>query len=73
MQHGVLDDIDAAAQAQLSHRIRLVGLDGLDAERQLGADFLIAVAGRDEAKYPRLALAEFSRRFRRLVGWSFER
>ena len=41
LQDRVLDDVDAAVQTQLSHRVRLVRLDGLDAERQPAAISLL--------------------------------
>ena len=44
LQDRVFDDVDAAGQPELSHGVGLVGLDGLDAERQPGGDFLVAVA-----------------------------
>src|SRR5678816_3641742 len=57
----VLDDVDPAGQVEFTHRIRFVRLDGLDAERQLRRDFLVAVARSDVAKDLRLALGQSGR------------
>src|SRR3982751_3482224 len=72
LQDSVFDDVDAAAKPELAHRIRLMRLHGLDAQRELAGDFLVAVAGGNQPEYARLAVAEFAARFRRLVGPSEE-
>src|SRR6185295_12062991 len=58
LQDRVLDDVDPPGQIELSHRVGLVRLDGLDAERQLRRDFLVAVLRRDQAKHRCLPLGQ---------------
>ena len=57
LQDREFDDIDASPHFQLAHGVRLVDLDGLNAEAQLSCYFLIAVAEGDEAQYFVFALA----------------
>src|SRR6266511_2128189 len=48
LQQRVADDIDAAAKAQLPHRVGLVHLDRFDAEVELAGNFFVAVPKRDQ-------------------------
>src|SRR5688572_30025764 len=58
LQYSVLDDIDATLQIELTHGVRLVRLDRLDADRHLRRDLLVAVSRRNQPQHQRLALAQ---------------
>ena len=72
LEDRVLDDVDAAVEAELPHRIGLVGFDRLDAERQARRDFLVAVAGGDQAQDFGFALARRGARLRQPLAISTE-
>src|SRR5690349_13463695 len=70
LKERVLDDVDATAQTELPHRVRLVGLDGFYAERELPGDLLVAVTRRDQLQHTRLSVRQLDTGFGRLVGAS---
>src|SRR5829696_542445 len=58
LEDGEPDDVDSPAEAELAHPVRLVDLDGLDAETELCGDFLVAVPPCDVAEYFRFAVSD---------------
>jgi len=58
LEDGVTHEVDATRDVELAHCIGFVDFDGLDAQRETGADLFVAVAERDEAQDFRLAVAQ---------------
>src|SRR6185369_3835504 len=61
LQDGVTDDVDAAAQVELSHRVGFVHLDCFHADIELSGDLLVAMADGNQAKHLRLAVGNMWR------------
>src|SRR5689334_19614013 len=56
----VSDQVRAATKPQFPHAVRFMGFDRLDAEIELGADFLIGMAERDQFEDLELTWTEWS-------------